>query len=49
MADCGCAWMPNTLVLCPDHYAALEAELEREPRVLPALTAVLRRAAEVTE
>lgn len=47
--QCGCAWMkPATWVMCAEHYAALEAELECEPRVLPALTAMLRRAAEVT-
>lgn len=50
MAECGCrrphGLKPPTLIMCDTHAAALEVELEQEPRLLWALLRVAQRAAE---
>lgn len=47
MADCACRFerglKPPTMILCPTHAAALEAELEQEPRVIEALLRVAQK------
>lgn len=34
---------PSFALFCPEHYADLDAELQREPRIVPALLAAVKK------